>query len=135
MIARAVCLRRGEDGIEVLLVRTSSGKRWVFPGGHGNDGEEERMAVSRELQEEAGYYGELDFAPYAISAILGKDESFFIARGAQPIGTPEPGRAPTWYGIEAAELALAQGRDSMTAYGLQCLLKSAVREYLQEHHS
>ncbi len=65
--ATVVCLRDGEEGLEVLMVRRSSGGTysgmWVFPGGqvdpadlHGAAGEVEvaRRAAVREAREEAG---------------------------------------------------------------------------------
>ena len=56
-IAAAVCHRRGADGIEFLLVRTSDGKKWTFPKGHVEPGEAPWEAAAREACEEAGAIG------------------------------------------------------------------------------
>lgn len=48
---RVLLLQRGED--------VSEPGRWAFPGGKIDDGETPRVAAVRELEEEAGYEGQL----------------------------------------------------------------------------
>src|SRR4051812_11720118 len=62
LAASVIVLRGGADALEVLLVRRTPQARfmggvWVFPGGAVDEGEDERGAALRELEEEAGIGG------------------------------------------------------------------------------
>ncbi|WP_171179816.1 NUDIX hydrolase [Ruegeria sp. HKCCD8929] len=50
----ALCVRRGEDGPEVLLVTSRDTGRWIVPKGWPIDGLDGAEAAAREAWEEAG---------------------------------------------------------------------------------
>jgi 8-oxo-dGTP pyrophosphatase MutT (NUDIX family) len=62
LAASVIVLRGGAGALEVLLVRRTPQARfmggvWVFPGGAVDEGEDERGAAVRELEEEASIAG------------------------------------------------------------------------------
>src|SRR3954452_24072853 len=62
LAASVIVLRGGSEALEVLLVRRTPAARfmggvWVFPGGAVDEGEDERGAAVRELEEEAAITG------------------------------------------------------------------------------
>ncbi|MDH7516043.1 MAG: NUDIX hydrolase [Bacteroidota bacterium] len=61
--AGVIPFRRGERGIEVLLVSSRSGKRWVFPKGLIEAGDTPLFTAEREALEEAGARGTLHPEP------------------------------------------------------------------------
>ena len=63
-IVAAVCHRRVADAVELLLVRTTEGKRWTFPKGHVEPGERRPEAAAREALEEAGVAGDVAATPF-----------------------------------------------------------------------
>jgi 8-oxo-dGTP pyrophosphatase MutT (NUDIX family) len=122
-VAAAVPVRRREaGGLEFLLVRTSDGKRWTFPKGGRERGESLATTATREAAEEAGVAGR-------VGAALGAYEYTSPRRDATDVVAAfllhversdlraEPGRDPTWFGLEAARSRLAAGRD--VGYGEQ----------------
>lgn len=52
--AGVVVCYKGQIGTEYLLIRNSSGGHWDFPKGHREEGESDREAALRELEEETG---------------------------------------------------------------------------------
>jgi 8-oxo-dGTP pyrophosphatase MutT (NUDIX family) len=52
-----------DDRVEIALVTTPGGKRWVVPKGSLDDGERSRDAAIRETEEEAGLIGDLERKP------------------------------------------------------------------------
>src|SRR3989442_933244 len=64
MRAAAICFRRTEGGIELLLVRTKNGRGWTFPKGHVEPGETPAGAAAREAREEAGVRGRVATGPF-----------------------------------------------------------------------
>jgi phosphohistidine phosphatase len=50
--------RRGDDGLEILLITTKSG-RWIIPKGVIDPGETPEHSAAREAEEEAGIRGEV----------------------------------------------------------------------------
>ena len=56
--ASVIPYRDGKDGLEVLLVTTSSG-RWIIPKGVIDPGETAEHAAAREAEEEAGVRGDM----------------------------------------------------------------------------
>lgn len=69
--AAVIPYRIRKKRIEVALVTTSHGKRWVVPKGWVDEGEEVRDAAIREAEEEAGLLGELSQKP--VGRYLGDD--------------------------------------------------------------
>jgi phosphohistidine phosphatase len=55
--AAVVPYRIRKERVEVALVTTSGGKRWIVPKGTVDDGERPRDAAIREAEEEAGLRG------------------------------------------------------------------------------
>jgi phosphohistidine phosphatase len=55
--AAVIPYRIRKERIEVALVTTSGGKRWIVPKGSVDDGEHPREAAIREAEEEAGLLG------------------------------------------------------------------------------
>ena len=50
--------RRGEGGIEILLITTRTTRRWIIPKGWPMDGKAPHEAAAQEAWEEAGVRGE-----------------------------------------------------------------------------
>jgi 8-oxo-dGTP pyrophosphatase MutT (NUDIX family) len=61
--AAVVPFRIRHERVEIALVTTQSGKRWVVPKGSTNEGERSRDAAIRETVEEAGLIGDLERKP------------------------------------------------------------------------
>jgi phosphohistidine phosphatase len=57
--AAVIPFRIRDDRVEIALVTTPGGKRWVVPKGSLDDGERSRDAAIRETEEEAGLLGRL----------------------------------------------------------------------------
>ena len=57
--AAVIPFRIRDDRVEIALVTTPGGKRWVVPKGSLDDGERSRDAAIRETEEEAGLIGRL----------------------------------------------------------------------------
>ena len=55
--AAVIPYRIRRERLEIALVTTSSGKRWIVPKGSIDDGEHARDAAIREAEEEAGLRG------------------------------------------------------------------------------
>jgi phosphohistidine phosphatase len=55
--------RIGGERVEIALVTTPGGKRWVIPKGSLDEGERSRHAAIRETEEEAGLIGDLERKP------------------------------------------------------------------------
>jgi 8-oxo-dGTP pyrophosphatase MutT (NUDIX family) len=55
--AAVIPYRIRNSRVEVALVTTSGGKRWIVPKGWVDDGEQPRDAAIREAEEEAGLLG------------------------------------------------------------------------------
>ncbi len=61
--AAVIPFRIRDERVEIALVTTLSGKRWVVPKGSLDDGEQSRDAAIRETEEEAGLIGDLERKP------------------------------------------------------------------------
>ena len=55
--AAVIPYRIRKNRVEIALVTTLSGKRWIVPKGSIDDGERPREAAAREAEEEAGLIG------------------------------------------------------------------------------
>src|SRR6516164_3724000 len=61
--AAVIPFRIRDERVEIALVTTLSGKRWVVPKGSIAEGERSQDAAIRETAEEAGLIGELERKP------------------------------------------------------------------------
>jgi 8-oxo-dGTP pyrophosphatase MutT (NUDIX family) len=61
--AAVIPFRIRDDRVEIALVTTPGGKRWVVPKGSIDEGERSRDAAIRETEEEAGLIGRLKHRP------------------------------------------------------------------------
>lgn len=56
--------RRGEDGLQILLITSRETRRWVTPKGGRMAGKSDAEAAAQEALEEAGAEGRIDEAPF-----------------------------------------------------------------------
>jgi 8-oxo-dGTP pyrophosphatase MutT (NUDIX family) len=115
--AVAICYRlvRGSsETVEILLVRTSNGKRWIFPKGRIARGESTAAAAAREAREEAGIEGSLIRAlpRTAHDHAIFVPHLFEVAATAQPIAAE---RESQWFTPSAAKAALCKARSKREA--------------------
>ena len=120
-VVAAVCHRRNEGLVELLLVRTKGGERWTFPKGHVEPGERPWEGAAREAHEEAGVEGDVALTPftrYRYPATRGKEGESVVSAYLLAVmrqGSParkERRRDPTWVGPgEATRLLAAGGRE------------------------
>ena len=61
--AAVIPFRIRDERLEIALVTTPRGKRWVVPKGSLDEGERARDAAIRETEEEAGLIGDLEPKP------------------------------------------------------------------------
>src|SRR5262252_7494967 len=61
--AAVIPIRIRDERVEIALVTTLSGKRWVVPKGSLDEGEQSRDAAIRETEEEAGLIGDVERKP------------------------------------------------------------------------
>ena len=61
--AAVIPYRIRKNRVEIALVTTLSGKRWIVPKGSVDDGERPRDAATREAEEEAGLLGTVTQKP------------------------------------------------------------------------
>jgi 8-oxo-dGTP pyrophosphatase MutT (NUDIX family) len=131
--AAALCYRWREGVIEFLLIR-SSGRRWIFPKGRIEPGEDLWLTAKREAFEEAGASGVIDKEQVTtflhekrelkskgiellIAAFLLKVEATQTSR--------EKDREPTWFTWEQAEIALSEDRKFEYAEELRRVIRTA----------
>ena len=120
-VVAAVCHRREEGALQLLLVRTKGGKRWTFPKGHVEPGEGPSEAAAREAREEAGVEGDVAPTPFTRYRYPSTREAegetlvaaYLLAVVRQgPPAHSERRRNPTWVvPAEAARLLAAGGRE------------------------
>lgn len=130
-VAAAVPVRpRAAGGLEYLLVRTRDGMRWTFPKGRREPGESAADAALREAEEEAGITGTIG-APlgcYRYASARGTDLVAAFVLVVEREDLPgEPGRAPAWFGFEAARSLLSLGRDPGYGEQMERVLTAAQR--------
>jgi 8-oxo-dGTP pyrophosphatase MutT (NUDIX family) len=61
--AAVIPFRIRDERVEIALITTLSGKRWVIPKGSLDEGEQSRDAAIRETKEEAGLIGDVERRP------------------------------------------------------------------------
>ena len=137
MRAAAVCYRRMDHELQLLLVRTRAGGTWTIPKGHVEDGETTRDAALREAGEEGGVSGEADDRPftryrYQTLRRFGPPvevcvEAYLLRVEAQsPPGPGEGMRTPQWFAPEDAIRRLAVHRDPLWAREHRRVIETAV---------
>ena len=130
----AVCYRWHNKKLQFLLVKSTSGKRRIFPKGNIKQGEKPFQAAEREAREEAGVMGEIQHE--AISHfwhVRGKGDKgemkipaylLKVVRRLSP--DHEKNRDPKWYRPKQAKKALLKKRNTTDAKGLHNVLEGAV---------
>ena len=117
-IVAAVCHRRVVDTVELLLVRTTEGKRWTFPKGHVEPGERPAEAAAREALEEAGVVGDVSATPfthYRYPGTRANDGESLVAAYLLAVteqrapASGERHREPAWVAPDRATRLLAEG--------------------------
>jgi 8-oxo-dGTP pyrophosphatase MutT (NUDIX family) len=126
----AVCYRKGAEGVEYCLVKTSSGRR-IFPKGKVEKGENPWDSAAREAKEEAGVLG--DVRRDALT-------TFWLERpkrGTRELVTAyllevvvdkvlrEEGRKPKWWTLDKAVEKLSKKKNSANAEELERVLREA----------
>lgn len=86
----AIVYRRGERGLEFLVLNEQHSEKWGFPKGHMERGESEYETARREIFEEAGFCPEFDQGfreeiRYRISAAGEKSVIYFLSEYDGPV--------------------------------------------------
>lgn len=116
----AVCYRRCGGSFEFLLVKTTSGDRWIFPKGATARRLSRSQAAEREALEEAGAVGAIEpehfhlyLQPKGDSRLRNGIQEFvvtaFLVQISHTQAPQERDRNPTWFGAEEARNALTRG--------------------------
>lgn len=136
MVAAAICLRVIATQLQTLLVRASSGDRWVFPKGHVEKGETEVTTAIRELFEESGWkavsFESRPFATYASRQEGQPLTACILVTAARRLHGGETGRKPTWFEYPAALLSLQVNRTQTEAAPFLNVLERAREQLLGE---
>ena len=129
----AICYRQGRSGPEFLLVRTSSG-RWIFPKGKMDASLSRSEAASREAYEEAGAIGTIEPRSFHLFKYWKESEENLVLIEAYLMEVfhttipQEEHRKPTWFTPEAAQRAIAEGREPKSSAELAAVIHAAVRK-------
>jgi 8-oxo-dGTP pyrophosphatase MutT (NUDIX family) len=127
-VVAAVPVRpRAAGGLEFLLVRTRDGTRWTLPKGGRERGETLAEAAAREAVEEAGAAGRVGDEPVAEYRYRADTVRAFLLEVGDTAAPAEPGRDPTWFGLEAARSKLAEGRAGGFGEEMERVLLAAAR--------
>ena len=91
----AVVCRKGENGLEILLIQHKNGGHWAFPKGHVEKKETEEETALREIKEETGLKVALDTAfrkmvTYSPKPGVMKDVIYFAAKAKKDSARPQP---------------------------------------------
>jgi 8-oxo-dGTP pyrophosphatase MutT (NUDIX family) len=137
-VAAAVCYRRDEHGLRLLLVRTTGARYWTFPKGHIE--REERSTpwktAEREAREEAGIVGTALKAPLALyrfparvldaAARADYRVAAFLVETVRELTVHEAGREPTWCTPAEALARIAEGgREEIYVKEQQAVVEAA----------
>ncbi len=133
--AATISVRPGRaQRLEVLLIRTSGGERWVFPKGRIDKGETPAQAALRETREEAGWLGVVDPEPvdefkyYKRKDKKGVRVIAFLMRADGRV-EPDEQREQLWAELDDAQEMLADGRPDKQAAELHRALGAAVERF------
>jgi len=76
--AAVIPFRVRDKRVEIALITTMSGKRWVVPKGSLDEGEQSRDAAIRETEEEAGLIGDLERKPLGHYRFTRSNERYVV---------------------------------------------------------
>lgn len=131
--AAAVCYRRIDASIEILLVKAHGGG-WIFPKGSLEPGEEPWQAAQREALEEAGVTGEVrherltTFLHFKQGVNKENRVAAFLLRVTSLQPPQERERQPTWFSPQAAEKTIVQNRQFKYAEEYKRVIRLAVQQ-------
>ena len=129
--AAAICYRRKNTSIEILLVR-SHGGGWIFPKGSLEPGEKAWQAALREAFEEAGVTGEIDHNQLTtfLHFKQGINREYHVAAFLLQVVSMQPPqeieRQPIWFSPPEAEKAIIQFRQFKYAEEYKRVIRLAV---------
>ncbi len=132
----AVCYRWRAGQLEFLLVM-SSGRRWLFPKGNIEPGEDAWSGAEREAYEEAGVTGSIQSEPLTIFKHHKRDLkrkgselkiAAFLLHVEQIVPSQEAHRNPTWFTPQQAMAAVAESREFVYAKEMQRVIQEALTE-------
>jgi 8-oxo-dGTP pyrophosphatase MutT (NUDIX family) len=139
----AVCYRKCGASFEFLLVKTTSGDRWIFPKGATARRLSQSQAAEREALEEAGAVGAIE--PQHFHLYLQPKGDFKLRNGIREFVVKafllqvshtqppqEQNRNPTWFSVDDARSALAMGREAKYAAELGTVIDRAVERLSAE---
>jgi 8-oxo-dGTP pyrophosphatase MutT (NUDIX family) len=132
----AVCYRIHNNRLEILLVQTRRGGRWIFPKGGVEPGLTRSQSAALEALEEAGVHGSIEEAPFAEYAIpqSGAREgspyqstiAAYLCAVTWLTSPHEANRNPTWFSPEKAKKQLSRSREQYYARELCRVVDRAV---------
>jgi 8-oxo-dGTP pyrophosphatase MutT (NUDIX family) len=133
----AVCYRKCGASFEFLLVKTTSGDRWIFPKGATARRLSHSQAAEREALEEAGAVGAIEpqhfhlyLQPKGDSKQRNGIEEFVVKAFLLQVSHTQPpqeqNRNPTWFSVDDARSALAVGREAKHAAELRTVIDRAM---------
>jgi 8-oxo-dGTP pyrophosphatase MutT (NUDIX family) len=139
----AVCYRKCGACLEFLLVKTTSGDRWIFPKGATARRLSHSQAAEREALEEAGAVGAIEpqhfhlyLQPKGDSRMRNGVQEFvvkaFLLQVSHTQAPQEQNRKPTWFSVEDARRALAMGREAKYAAELRTVIDRALERLSTE---
>ena len=133
----AVCYRRSDAGVKLLLVRSSAG-RWTLSKGGVEKGGLQADAAAREAREEAGVRGRLSTVPVSTfrhrkfkrscARTLEFDVPIYHLEVEEEGAAHEPHRDPTWFAWSEGMEALARACPHRNARSIQRALDKALAE-------
>ena len=129
--AAAICYRRTDASIEILLVR-AHGAGWIFPKGSLEPGETAWQAAQREAFEEAGVKGEIDqkqltsFLHFKQGEAREYRVAAFLLLVQSMQASQESDRKPEWFSPPEAEKAIVQNRQFKYAEEYKRVIRLAV---------
>ena len=106
----AVVCRKGENGLEILLIQHKNGGHWAFPKGHVEPGESERQTAEREILEETGVRVNVDTRFRAENRYMARPDVeklvvFFIAIAQEQTPVAQEGEVAVAEWVEVGEAA------------------------------
>ena len=142
----AVCYRKSGASFEFMLVKTTSGDRWIFPKGATARRLSHSEAAEREALEEAGVGGAIEpehfhlyLQPKGDSKQRNGIQEFvvkaFLLLVSHTQAPHEQNREPTWFSVDDARSALAMGREAKYAAELRTVIDRAVERLSAEERT